>query len=72
MDVILLNKNYSLCFSDEELADIVAKTVFKEIDADDDGEITEEEFIKACLDNKDISEIIVDPFKDLMDDSDSD
>ena len=72
MDVILLNKNYSLCFSDEELADIVAKTVFKEIDADDDGEITEEEFIKACLDNKDISEILVDPFKDLMDDSDSD
>ena len=70
MDVILLNKNH-LCFSDEELADIVAKTVFKEIDADDDGEITEEEFIKACLNNKDISEILVDPFKDLMDDSDS-
>ena len=60
------------CFSDEELADIVAKTIFKEIDADDDGEITEEEFIKACLNNKDISEILVDPFKDLMDDSDSD
>ena len=71
MDVISLNKNH-LCFSDEELADFVAKTVFKEIDADDDGEITEEEFIKACLNNKDISEILVDPFKDLMDESDSD
>ena len=52
------------------MADIVAKTIFKEIDVDNDGEITEEEFIKACSNNKDISEILVDPFKDLMDDSD--
>ena len=49
-----------------------ATTFFKEIDANEDGEITEEEFVEECLRNKIISDFLVDPILSLMEESDSD
>ena len=43
---------------------------FVEMDTNEDGEITEEEFIEGCLNNEIISDLLVNPFTNLIDSSD--
>ena len=51
------------------MAGELAITFLKELDANEDGEITEEEFVKVCLRNKSISDFLIDPFRRVMDNS---
>ena len=39
----------------QEDKETLAETIFKEMDTNNDGEISEEEFIKACLSQKKMS-----------------
>ena len=57
-------------FSAEKMAEGFALAFFVEMDTNEDGEITEAEFIEACLNNEMISNLLVNPFTDLMGDSD--
>ena len=38
--------------------DFVAKTAFAEMDEDQDGKITEEEFIKACMEKDEFTKML--------------
>ena len=58
-------------FPAEKMAEGYALAFFVEMDTNEDGEITEEEFIEACLKNEMISDLLVNPFTDLIDSSDA-
>lgn len=54
-----MQKIFKLNFEDssflQEDKETLAETIFKEMDTNNDGEISEEEFIKACLSQKKMS-----------------
>lgn len=41
-----------------EVDDLMAKTAFREMDKNEDGKVTEEEFISACLGQEEISRLL--------------
>ena len=52
-------------FPAEKMAEGYALAFFVEMDTNEDGEITEEEFVEGCLNNEIISDLLVNPFTDL-------
>ena len=63
--------NCNILLTAEKMAEGYALAFFVEMDTNEDGEITEEEFIEACLKNEMISDVLVNPFTDLIDSSDA-
>ena len=53
------------------MAEGYALAFFIEMDTNEDGEITEEEFVEGCLKNEIILDLLVNPFTDLIDSSDA-
>ena len=45
------------------MAEEYALAFFVEMDTNEDGQITEKEFIEGCLNNEIISDLLVNPFK---------
>ena len=64
-----------MCYvSGEMVSNAVASELFEKMDLNEDGFVTEEEFVSACLSNESISRLLVDNINDLInsDESDSD
>ena len=62
------------CVSGEMVSNAVASELFEKMDLNEDGFVTEEEFVSVCLSNESISKLLVDNINDLInsDESDSD